>query len=142
MDRQEFKNYLRHVRGVEDPCQSCQGLGVRSYSSTATWRGGMGGQAFTQDVCDKCWGSGDVSRPWADIRKMERARADWEENQVFEYLARRLGCGLSGIKGRISQLAAMCNKESNRRKIPEGEHVFKWCQDWQMLGSILNRLYK
>lgn len=28
----------------------------------------MGGQAFTRDVCDECWGSGDTANPWFNLR--------------------------------------------------------------------------
>jgi len=49
-------------------CSGCGGSGYKFYSSTATWRGGAGGQAFTNDVCDKCWGSGDRDRPWPSHR--------------------------------------------------------------------------
>jgi hypothetical protein len=28
------------------------------------------GQTITSDVCDKCWGSGDESRPWANLKKV------------------------------------------------------------------------
>src|SRR5688572_28930398 len=121
MDRAEFIRYLRQVRGVQDPCDKCQGLSVRSYSSTATWRGGIGGQAFTQDCCCDCWGSGDKSRPWTDIRRMEQERVKWEETEILEYLARRLGCRLSKIPARIEELAQFCDKQANRRKLPDGE---------------------
>jgi hypothetical protein len=39
-------------------CSSCGGEGMKTYSSTATWKGGIGGQSITEDVCDKCWGTG------------------------------------------------------------------------------------
>lgn len=53
-------------RGVENVCEGrngCGGSGTKTYASTATWRGGAGGQALTSAVCDQCWGSGDKSRP-------------------------------------------------------------------------------
>lgn len=52
------------------PCPACGGSGIKSYSDTTTWRGGFGGQAFTNDVCDKCWGSGNNNKPWANLRKL------------------------------------------------------------------------
>lgn len=51
-------------------CPACGGSGVVSYASTATWRGSAGGQQFTSDVCDKCWGSGKQNKPGVDLRKM------------------------------------------------------------------------
>jgi hypothetical protein len=52
-------------------CPNCNGAGRTCYGSTATWRGGMGGQAVTWGVCDKCWGSGDKFRPWPSHRVFE-----------------------------------------------------------------------
>ena len=51
------------------PCGPCGGSGVQMYGSTATWRGGCGGQMMTADVCDKCWGSGRKDRPWPTWRE-------------------------------------------------------------------------
>ena len=62
--------YLQSIRGFDTPCSVCHGTGVQSYSSTATWQGGFGGQAFTTDVCDHCWGSGDEHRHGANLREL------------------------------------------------------------------------
>jgi 8-oxo-dGTP diphosphatase len=32
---------------------------------------GVGGSAMTPGVCDKCWGSGDNARPWANLKELE-----------------------------------------------------------------------
>ena len=53
---------------IEHPCPACGGRGKRSYPSTATWVGGIGGQVVTTDICDKCWGSGDADRHWTNLR--------------------------------------------------------------------------
>jgi DnaJ-class molecular chaperone len=47
-----------------DACKGCQGSGRMVYSNTSTWHHGIGGQAITSDVCEKCWGSGSSSRRW------------------------------------------------------------------------------
>lgn len=62
-------------RDVEHGCEclACGGAGVKSYPSTSTWRGGIGGQAFTTDVCDKCWGSGDRNNAWPSHRALVEA---------------------------------------------------------------------
>jgi len=52
----------------EDFCEACGGSGYQTYGSTATWRGGVGGQSMTTDVCCECWGSGDKHRPWPSHR--------------------------------------------------------------------------
>lgn len=67
-------------RGVDTPCRGCGGAGTRSYGSTATWRGGVGGQSMTSDVCDRCWGTGDADRHGTNLRelneRMKSARRD------------------------------------------------------------------
>lgn len=72
-EREELFAEFLEMRGIErreDACPECVGVGVKSYSSTATWRGGIGGQAFTMDVCDKCWGSGNRHQPWPSHRML------------------------------------------------------------------------
>ena len=64
-------------RGVRTPCDKCKGSGICIYSSTATWRGGMGGAAMARDVCDECWGSGDHDRHGDDLRAQ---RDGWNQS--------------------------------------------------------------
>lgn len=61
-------------RGVEYICERCRGLGTRVYPSTATWCGGIGGAAMTNDICDFCWGSGDKYKHWVNLRKLKRCQ--------------------------------------------------------------------
>ena len=52
-------------------CSKCGGKGLRMYPNTATYRDAPGivsGQAFTEDVCDKCWGSGNENNPGENLR--------------------------------------------------------------------------
>ena len=74
--RHRFFAEFLEARGVEDPCGRCDGLGVRGYASTSTWRGGIGGQAITSDVCDECWGSGDSYRKWPSWRAQRCGSSD------------------------------------------------------------------
>jgi hypothetical protein len=62
----------RNIESEEDACIGCGGSGVKTYANTTTWRGGMGGQALTSDVCDKCWGSGNKHRPWANLKEITK----------------------------------------------------------------------
>jgi hypothetical protein len=53
-----------------DECLECSASGYQTYSDTSTWRrGGVAGQTFTNDVCDKCWGSGSKSKPWPSHKR-------------------------------------------------------------------------
>jgi hypothetical protein len=60
------------MRNIGSPCPKCSGYGVRTYASTATWMGGVGGQALTSGICDSCWGSGDTNRPWLNLRELRK----------------------------------------------------------------------
>jgi len=51
-------------------CSKCGGSGSFMYSNTATYRakpGTVAGQAFTEDVCNLCWGSGDMNNPGINL---------------------------------------------------------------------------
>jgi hypothetical protein len=56
----------------EDACPKCGGSGAVVYPSTTKWAGGIGGQMLTPGACDQCWGSGDLSRPGVDQRRLAR----------------------------------------------------------------------
>jgi hypothetical protein len=72
-------------------CDSCGGLGRRAYGSTSTWSGGAGGQMMTADVCDRCWGSGDVDLPGEDLRVVLRERRECKRMlDLLERAARML----------------------------------------------------
>ena len=62
------------MRGIElgEQCTRCNGFGVIAYGSTSTWRGGIGGSAITNDVCNSCWGSGNKHRPWLNLKTLKK----------------------------------------------------------------------
>jgi hypothetical protein len=70
--KEEIYKMFLEWRGIDPDfgmvCSSCSGSGVKSYGSTSTWRGGIGGQMITTDVCDKCWGSGNAHCAWPSHR--------------------------------------------------------------------------
>ena len=61
---------VREIEKVENLCPSCSGRGRRAYGSTSIWMGGIGGQQITSGICDECWGSGDITRNFVNLRKM------------------------------------------------------------------------
>ena len=73
MDSEQLKKHILRKRGLYDheACESCSGFGVKAYSNTATWHGGMGGSSVTYDVCDRCWGSGNQYRPWLNLKRLK-----------------------------------------------------------------------
>lgn len=106
------------LRGVRDPCPTCEGSGVRGYASTSTWRGGAGGCMMTTDVCDVCWGSGDAYRKGVDLRKMR----DEEEKRIAEEAVKLLatvsGVGLANgaVRDIIDALEELAVKSTRARK--------------------------
>ena len=140
MNYSEALKWIRHLRGVDTPCGKCRGMGRRAYSSGSTWRGGMGTAAFTYDVCDECWGSGDADRHGANLRDLERKRREWEEEQCLSYLADRIGVKLGDVRQRLQDLSELAMKQARRRKLPGGVEPFWWAHSWETLGSILKKL--
>lgn len=119
MTKETYRDFLAW-RGVDAPCRHCQGAGVRMYGSTATWRGGMGGQGFTRDVCSACWGSGDSDRPGADLRSLERAAAARAAVASFEWLASRTGANMRLLGPALLALADQIDAIGRKRKLPAG----------------------
>lgn len=79
VQRDELRELAARGDRLEDgatPCKRCGGRGVRAYGSTATWRGGVGGQAITNDVCDHCWGSGNEYTAWPSWRTLDALKAE------------------------------------------------------------------
>ena len=75
-ERQAMREQLRELRcelaNYEARRCSCSGTGKKEYPNTSGWfrdRGGWGGQAFTFDICDECWGSGDRNRPFRNLKR-------------------------------------------------------------------------
>ena len=80
----ETYEWMRNSRGVRTPCGSCAGFGNRMYSNTSTWRHGIGGQSLTWDVCDSCWGSGDMFRHGANLRKLYDELKKFQDKVMYE----------------------------------------------------------
>lgn len=93
MDEQTRAIFLRW-RGVEDPCPTCGGSGVRLYPNTSGWRMAAGGSVSTRDVCDRCWGTGDVHRIGVDLRRMAAEEEERVTERAVGLLAERAGAGL------------------------------------------------
>lgn len=142
MTNDELRDAVLHYRGVQDPCPKCRGVGVRSYSSTATWCGGMGGHGFTSDVCDACWGSGDANCPWTDLRKLGEERQAWENEQCIAYFARATGATLSSSREHMREIANILDREERRRKTPEGFEPFWWRCTLRIVAGGLRGLAK
>lgn len=105
------------IRGVEVACETCHGLGVRGYGSTATWRGGQGGARPQKDVCDACWGTGDAHRHGVNLRKMaeeERARVAEAALHLF---ADKAGIALETMRPAVHELAKELDALSRKSRV-------------------------
>lgn len=140
MDRDEARKLAQEIRGVRYPCEHCRGMGARLYSSTATWRGGMGGASMTYDACDTCWGSGDSTRPWTNVRDLERKRRSWEAEECAKWLAERAGLTLGMFRPALLLVIAAIAKEANRRKLPNGIEPFWYARTAEALARTLRDL--
>lgn len=108
------------LRGVEVPCPNCKGLGTVMYGSGSTWRGGVGTASCERDVCDKCWGTGDLHRIGVDLRKMEKALEDEKKKSCIRWLESKTGISfLKSIRPSWKYLIERLKKEENRIKIPK-----------------------
>lgn len=61
---------LKQLRS--EACPACGGTGRMVYGSTATYMGGIGGAAMTEDWCEACWGTGIKDRKGPDLKQMRR----------------------------------------------------------------------
>lgn len=136
MDRDDILT-LKDLRGIRRVCKVCVGRGTALYANTSTWRRGIGGSACTVGQCDACWGSGDADNPWPSIRDLEKKRKGWERDQCLSWLACRLGCQFSEMREKLNELAELCQKQANKRNLPEGAEQFWWRQNWEALAAVL-----
>jgi hypothetical protein len=107
---------LCRLRGVRDPCETCHGLGVKMYSSTATYWGGMGGAAMRRDLCDTCWGSGDKHHQFFDVRKYREEERERVAKTANEYFAQGCGTNLKSFAPALEAIVTELEKLARGRK--------------------------
>lgn len=79
--------FMRRFCGVDDLCHVCQGLGRRMYNNSSTWHYGAGANTITWDVCDDCWGTGDMHRTGVNLRKQRDEMRDEIARKALTYLS-------------------------------------------------------
>lgn len=109
MTDEELRCRMLDWRGIQsgDECRTCDGSGRRIYGSSATWRGGMGGQMITCDVCDTCWGSGDRFRPGTDLRRLRNEESARAAAEAVDLLARSAGATLVTARLQVLEIVAV-----------------------------------
>ena len=127
-------NEITVTRWVDVVCTKCHGDGQRLYGSTATWRGGIGGQAMTTDVCDHCWGSGDEAHPGYDIRKHEAGVRQLVEERAARLLENSMGAGIGCLTDSQRFIAKELQRISRKRKAPSDVAPLAICLEHCLLG--------
>lgn len=110
-------------RGVEDPCLLCKGSGIVSYSSGATWRGGMGTTSVERDVCDRCWGTGDRYRSGTDLRKLRDEEASRVAKKAISLLAETAGAPHPGCMAAVFHISQALEKLADKRGAPAAPYL-------------------
>ncbi len=108
-------------------CTKCNGEGRRAYGSGATWRGGMGTASMEVDQCDACWGSGSESRPWPNVRELEKAAKDQVLRNELSGFAAHCNMTLNRAADGLTELLSVIEAQGRRRKLPDGVEPF-WYQ--------------
>jgi hypothetical protein len=116
MNTDEIYKQFLEWRGIETPCPVCCGSGQKAYSSTATWRGGMGGNACTQDVCNTCWGSGDRNHPWAKLKLLRNSEDRRIREGALNILANSAGATLNEMHPAVEEICKELDKLARGRK--------------------------
>ena len=127
-------------RGVRDPCDKCRGSGEVMYGNTSTWHHGIGGAAITRDVCDTCWGSGDKSKIWRDLRAWQDRDTEMSREQAFKYLQLAFGTSYKTIRPSLLRFADIIEKETRRRKLPEGVDEYDYKSSAEIFSRAIRRL--
>ena len=86
MDNKDFIERVLAWRGIEkkeDVCPKCDGSGKRTYGNTTTYMGGMGGQCLTNDVCNGCWGTGDITKKGVNLKDLRYHSPKYREGETI-----------------------------------------------------------
>ena len=127
MNTEDLRAALLSWREIETPCLTCTGSGKRWYSSTSTWRGGMGGSSCTVDICDTCWGSGDANSPWLDLKKLRAEEAEKVSVAAGQLLAQSVGASLTVARPAVAAIAEELHRLSRGRK-PRPPFFYDLCR--------------
>jgi len=95
---------------------------------------------MTLDVCDGCWGSGDSNRKGEDLRAWRDRDREMSRRQAFKYLKSTFGATLSSLRKDLLIFADIIEKETRRRKLPEGTDEFWYRNNAETFAKSIRRL--
>ena len=116
-------------------CTRCGGKGRAQYSSGATYHGGAGTASMELDICDKCWGSGDETEPFDNLRERNER---WQQRVAaagIESITKSLGYCVEPFH--LEQIAKCISALGRKRKLPDGASPFWWSMYCEMFASHL-----
>lgn len=75
-----LKEQFLSARHISNPCTKCMGFGKIYYGNSATWRildsAMLSSAVVTLDVCNECWGSGDIDNPFTNLLELEKTKVN------------------------------------------------------------------
>lgn len=128
-------------RYVTDPCEICEGRGLRPYSTSATWRGGLGAPSHGHDidVCDRCWGTGDRFRRGADLRVMRDEEAARIAEAAVTAIAEAAGATMDSCRVYVLELVRVLRGLEERRRRPLLQDDISFTPLVRSLANMLER---
>jgi hypothetical protein len=137
-DLQAAVDHVLGLRGVETPCETCHGMGVRTYPSTAGWRHEVGGATSTKDVCDSCWGTGDAVRTGVNLRRLFAEEDARVAARAVSLLGESVGVGMDTMRPAVKELAKELDAMSKSKNKPRPPWFSLACE--QVAKSLRNGL--
>lgn len=107
---------------------------TKVYGSTATYMGGVGACAMTEDICDRCWGSGDNEFPGPNLRNLSLRARDDEE---ITYLLREV----AGLRAMLEACAFDFEVHVGKPWLETwpAPELFEWSQLDPLTAGVLQR---
>jgi hypothetical protein len=116
--RDEALSEVLRMRGVETPCETCHGMGVRWYLGAFTWKDAGGGGDRRRDVCDSCWGTGDADRQGVNLRKMAAEEDARVAARAVSLLGESVGVGMDTMRPAVLALVKELDAMSKTKNKP------------------------
>lgn len=126
------------MRSLKENCSRCGGKGRAHYSSGATYHGGAGTCSLAWDICDKCWGSGDETDPFDNLRERNER---WKQRVAaagLESICKQLGAYVE--PRHLEYIAEAIAALGRKRKLPDGASPFWWSMYCEGMASYLRDL--
>lgn len=78
---------------------------------------------MTEDVCDKCWGSGDRYHSGVDLRAIRDDDAERAAADAVDLIARSVGASMPSTHRAVAAIVDHLDKLANKRGAPAAPHL-------------------